>query len=67
VVCDALELPSLGENFDTVLDCGLFHVFDDEDRVRCVQSLAAVVRTGGRYRMLCFSDRQPGDWGDHDG
>src|SRR4029077_15845016 len=31
---DALELPSLGERFDTVLDCGLFHVFEDDDRPR---------------------------------
>ncbi len=62
-VWDALELPELGERFDTVLDCGLFHVFGDEDRRRFVASLAAVVPSGGRYFMLCFSDRQPGDWG----
>src|SRR5271165_4144493 len=31
-VGDALELAALGEQFDTVLDCGLFHVFDDGDR-----------------------------------
>ena len=63
VVWDALRLAELGELFDTVLDCGLFHVFDDEDRARYVESLAAVTRRGGRYHMLCFSDRQPGDWG----
>jgi SAM-dependent methyltransferase/GNAT superfamily N-acetyltransferase len=63
VVGDALELPSLAEHFDTVLDCGLFHVFDDAARVRFVSSLSAVVPPGGRYHMLCFSDRQPGDWG----
>jgi SAM-dependent methyltransferase len=62
-VWDALELPELGERFDTVLDCGLFHVFSDEDRPRFAASLAAVVPSGGRYFMLCFSDRQPGDWG----
>jgi SAM-dependent methyltransferase len=60
---DALRLPELGEQFDTVLDCGLFHIFDDDDRVRFVRSLVAVVPPGGRYHMLCFSDRQPGDWG----
>jgi cyclopropane fatty-acyl-phospholipid synthase-like methyltransferase len=63
LVWDALRLPELGEQFDTVLDCGLFHVFDDADRVRFVHSLAAVVPTGSRYHMLCFSDRQPGDRG----
>jgi ubiquinone/menaquinone biosynthesis C-methylase UbiE len=63
LVGNAFELSSLGEQFDTVLDCGLFHIFDDEDRPRFVQSLETVTLTGGRYHMLCFSDRQPGDWG----
>jgi cyclopropane fatty-acyl-phospholipid synthase-like methyltransferase len=59
----ALDLGSLGDQFDTALDCGLFHVFDDEDRPRFVDSLRATIPVGGRYYMLCFSDRQPGDWG----
>jgi len=63
LVWDALQLASLGERFDTVLDCGLFHVFDDDDRVRFVDSLRAVVPAGGRYHLLCFSDRQPGGCG----
>ena len=63
LVHDALRLVDLGQRFDTVLDCGLFHVLDDEDRERYVQSLADAVPSGGRYHMLCFSDRQPGDWG----
>lgn len=62
-VWDALDLPGLGEWFDTVLDCGLFHVFDDEQREPYVSSLRAAIPAGGRYLMLCFSDRQPGDWG----
>jgi cyclopropane fatty-acyl-phospholipid synthase-like methyltransferase len=63
LVWDALQLPSLGEQFDTVLDSGLFHVFSDEDRGRYVQSLKSALPDGGRYHMLCFSDRQPGDIG----
>ncbi|HEY3701111.1 MAG TPA: class I SAM-dependent methyltransferase [Acidimicrobiales bacterium] len=63
LVGDALELGALGEQFDTVLDCGLFHIFDDDDRPRFVDSLRAAIPAGGRYFMLCFSDRQPGDWG----
>jgi len=62
-VCDALDLPALGEQFDTVLDCGLFHVFNDDDRARFAASLGAVVVSGGRYFMLCFSDKESGDWG----
>jgi cyclopropane fatty-acyl-phospholipid synthase-like methyltransferase len=63
VIWNALELSKLGEQFDTVLDCGLFHVFSDVDRARYVESLRAAIPAGGRYHMLCFSDRQPGDWG----
>jgi cyclopropane fatty-acyl-phospholipid synthase-like methyltransferase len=63
LVWNALQLAGLDEQFDTVLDCGLFHVFDDDDRASFVDSVGAVVVTGGRYHMLCFSDRQPGDWG----
>ncbi|HXX90633.1 MAG TPA: class I SAM-dependent methyltransferase [Acidimicrobiales bacterium] len=60
---DALELPSLGERYDTVIDCGLFHVFDDEARARYVRALSAVVEPGGHLMLLCFSDEQEGDWG----
>jgi len=63
LVWNALELASLDQRFDTVLDSGLFHVFDDHDRARFVESLAAVMAPEARYHMLCFSDRQPGDWG----
>jgi len=63
LVADALDLGSLGEQFDTVVDSGLFHVFEDDDRARYVESLGRVVRSGGRYFMLCFSEHQPGDWG----
>jgi len=63
LVWDALRLAELEEQFDTVLDSGLFHIFDDESRARYVQALGAVLKPGGHYLMCCFSDRQPGDWG----
>jgi SAM-dependent methyltransferase len=63
VVGNVLELAGLGEQFDTVLDSGLFHVLEDEDRQVFVDGLRAVVPAGGRYFLLCFSDRQPGMFG----
>jgi cyclopropane fatty-acyl-phospholipid synthase-like methyltransferase len=63
LVRDALRLASFGEPFDTVLDCGLFHVLDDHDRGSYVDNLRAAIPPGGRYFMLCFSDRQPGAFG----
>ena len=62
-VWNALKLRDLGEQFDTVLDSGLLHVFDDAERARFVDALRAVVPPGGRYYLLCFSDQQPGDLG----
>jgi hypothetical protein len=62
-VWNALDLPALGGRFETVLDCGLFHVFEDSDRPRFVESLQGVVPSGGTYQMLCFSEHQPGEYG----
>jgi cyclopropane fatty-acyl-phospholipid synthase-like methyltransferase len=62
-VGDALDLPQLGTTFDTIIDSGLFHVFDDQDRARYVTSLASVLEPGGTCYLTCFSDRQPGTAG----
>jgi SAM-dependent methyltransferase len=62
-VADALLLGDLGLSFDTIIDSGLFHVFDDESRARYVASLASVLRPGGHLYLMCFSDRQPGTFG----
>jgi cyclopropane fatty-acyl-phospholipid synthase-like methyltransferase len=63
VVGNVLDLADLGEQFDTVLDSGLFHVLEDDDRSAFLEGLRAVVQPGGRYFLLCFSDRQPGELG----
>jgi SAM-dependent methyltransferase len=60
---DARQLADLGEPFDTVLDCGLFHILSDGDRAAFVDSLHSVLQPGGRYFMLGFSDQQPSEWG----
>jgi SAM-dependent methyltransferase len=62
-VLDALRLVTLGEAFDTILDSGLFHVFDDAARAGYVRAVHAVLRPGGHLHLMCFSDREPGDWG----
>ncbi len=58
-VGDALALDALGRTFDAVIDCGLFHTFTDEERTTFVMGLARVLRPGGAYHVLCFSDREP--------
>jgi 2-polyprenyl-3-methyl-5-hydroxy-6-metoxy-1,4-benzoquinol methylase len=55
-VADALHLERLGRRFETVLDCGLFHTFNAEERPEYVASLASVTEPGGTLYVLCFRD-----------
>jgi ubiquinone/menaquinone biosynthesis C-methylase UbiE len=64
VAADALRLETLGRGFQTVLDCGLFHTFDRDERPAYVASLASVTERGGTLYVLCFSDEGP-DTGPH--
>ncbi len=63
LVGNALELSKLGRRLDTVIDCGLFHTFTDEERPLFVQGLAEVLDPGGVLHILCFSDEEPGSEG----
>ncbi len=63
LVFDALKLQSLQTKFNTVIDCGLFHVFTDEERPIFVTSLSSTLQPGGKYFMLCFSEHEPGSCG----
>jgi SAM-dependent methyltransferase len=56
---DAFELERLGRKFDTVLDAGLFHTFDGDERPIYVKSLASVTENDGTLYVLCFSDEGP--------
>ncbi|MCU0483953.1 MAG: class I SAM-dependent methyltransferase [Chloroflexi bacterium] len=63
LVGDALDLPALGRTFDTALDVGLFHTLQPEERRPYADSLAAVLRPGGRLALLCWSTRNPFGYG----
>ena len=63
LVVGALALKDLPEVFDSVIDSGLFHVFNDGDRKRYVEGLASVLKPGRRLFLLCFSDEEPGTQG----
>jgi SAM-dependent methyltransferase len=64
VVADAVHLHRLERVFEMVLDCGLFHTFDSDERRDYVASLASVTGRGGHLYVLCFSDVGP-DTGPH--
>ncbi|MFW9770401.1 MAG: class I SAM-dependent methyltransferase [Candidatus Thorarchaeota archaeon] len=46
-------------SFDHVIDSGLFHSIHSEDLPQFVQQIRRVLRRGGIYYMLCFSDKEP--------
>jgi SAM-dependent methyltransferase len=56
---DAFHLERLRCRFQTVLDCGLFHTFNADERSRYVASLASVTEHHGTLYVLCFSDYGP--------
>ncbi len=60
-VWDALRIAELGRTFDTAIDVGLFHSFQDEERPIHANNLRAVLEPGGLYLMLCWSERN--EWG----
>ncbi len=61
---DAFHLERFGRRFKTVLDCGLFHTFEGDERPAYVASLASVTEHDGTLYVLCFSDKGP-DTGPH--
>jgi SAM-dependent methyltransferase len=60
MVADALHLDRLGRTFDSVMDCGLFHTFDGDERRDYVASLSSVTEPGATLHVLCFGDSEPG-------
>jgi ubiquinone/menaquinone biosynthesis C-methylase UbiE len=60
---NVLSLDFIESSFDNVVDSGLFHIFTDKDRPVYAREVARVLAKRGRYFMLCFSEKEPTDWG----
>ena len=63
LVKDTLNLHEIGRTFDTVIDSGLFHTLSDPERPCFVWNLSEVLKPGGTYFMLAFSEHEPGGYG----
>jgi 2-polyprenyl-3-methyl-5-hydroxy-6-metoxy-1,4-benzoquinol methylase len=63
LVKDTLKLHEIGKTFFTVIDSGLFHTLSDSERPIFVRNLFEVLKPGGTYFMLAFSEREPGGYG----
>ena len=49
-------------SFDFVLDIGCFHHVAEADRQEYIENVRQVLRPGGRYLVMCFSDRMGPAW-----
>jgi SAM-dependent methyltransferase len=49
-------------SFDFVLDIGCFHHVARADRGKFIENICRVLRNGGRYLLMCFSDRMGPEW-----
>jgi ubiquinone/menaquinone biosynthesis C-methylase UbiE len=64
-VGDALKLDRyFGEGyFADIIDSGLFHSLSDDERALFANQIRRVLTDGGKYFILCFSDKEPGSEG----
>jgi cyclopropane fatty-acyl-phospholipid synthase-like methyltransferase len=63
LVQDTLNLHEIGRTFDTVIDSGLFHTLSDPERPCFLRNLTDVMKPGGTYFMLAFSEFEPWEYG----
>lgn len=63
LIKDTLHLTNIGRQFDTVIDSGFFHTLSDSERPIYVKNLSMVLKPGGTYFMLAFSDMEPSGYG----
>lgn len=57
-----LDLPFRNAEFDFALDMGCFHHVKVEDRATFIDGVNRILRRGGSYLLICFSDRNGPAW-----
>jgi cyclopropane fatty-acyl-phospholipid synthase-like methyltransferase len=45
-------------SYDTVLDAAVFHFFSNDDRQHYLKNLEYLIKPGGLYILLCFSEKE---------
>jgi cyclopropane fatty-acyl-phospholipid synthase-like methyltransferase len=56
MVGDVLRLEDYRLDVDTVIDAGCLHAMTDGEREAYVRSVGRVLRVGGMFHVLCFSE-----------
>lgn len=59
---DALN-PTTDHKFSTIIDCGLFHTFNNTNLKIYIDNVFNLLEKDGYYHFLAFSDKEPGNWG----
>ncbi len=59
LVKDAMTLGAWNEQFTSVIDSGLYHIYEAENRRSYVSGLAHVLQPGGKLYLLSFTDDEP--------
>ncbi|MEJ2271647.1 MAG: class I SAM-dependent methyltransferase [Candidatus Bathyarchaeota archaeon] len=64
-VGDALKLDQYFDQnyFNAIVDSGLFHILSDDERPIFAKQIERILANGGKYFMLCFSDKESGKIG----
>ncbi|MCW4019754.1 MAG: class I SAM-dependent methyltransferase [Candidatus Bathyarchaeota archaeon] len=57
-----LKLPLKPQEFDFIFDFGCFHHVEVQYRTEFVGGVYKVLRPGGKYLLVCFSDRNGPAW-----
>jgi len=50
-------------SYDIILDAALFHMFSNVDRQRYIKNLEYLIKPGGLYIQLCFSENETREGG----
>lgn len=58
-VKDAMTLPAWDRRFASVIDSGLYHIYEVANRRAYIRGLAHVLQSGGRLYLLSFTDDEP--------
>lgn len=62
LVSSALDFAFKTDEFDFIFDMGCFHHILPPDRRRFIHGTRRVLKEGGHYFMVCFSDRNGSAW-----
>ena len=62
LIGDFVSLPFTDEKFNFVFDFGCFHHVKTGNRAAFIEGVHRVIKSGGTYLMVCFSDRNGRAW-----